>query len=101
MSHLMAPVALGDVAQLAAHVLTGKGDSGFDDRHRGQLMVLTGPRLVTGTELASIAAKALSTNMEFEDISEAEAKKVLKVSNALAITDEWRRANMCSGPERQ
>jgi hypothetical protein len=32
---------------VAAHVLTGKGKHGFDDRHRGQLMVLTGMNVVT------------------------------------------------------
>ena len=42
-------------------------------------MVLTGPKLVTGMELATAASTALNTKMEFEDISEAEAKKVLKV----------------------
>jgi hypothetical protein len=31
-----------DVAELAAHVLTGKGKHGFSDRHRGQLMTMTG-----------------------------------------------------------
>jgi len=75
--HKFAPIALGDVAQLAAHVLTGKGKHGFDDRHRGQLMVCTGPMLATGDELATAASKALSVKMQFDDISEAEAKKVL------------------------
>jgi uncharacterized protein YbjT (DUF2867 family) len=79
--HLFAPVALGDVAQLAAHVLTGKGENGFDDRHRGQLMVCTGPKLCTGSELATAASKALGVEMQFEDISEAEAKKVLKAQS--------------------
>lgn len=31
-----------DVAELAAHVLTSKGKHGFSDRHRGQLMTMTG-----------------------------------------------------------
>jgi hypothetical protein len=31
-----------DLAHVAAHVLTGKGKHGFSDKHRGQLMVLTG-----------------------------------------------------------
>jgi hypothetical protein len=35
-------MALGDLAQVAAHVLSGKGKNGFDDKHRGQLIVLTG-----------------------------------------------------------
>ncbi|KAM4066111.1 nmrA-like family protein [Hirsutella rhossiliensis] len=77
-NHKFAPVALGDIAQVAAHVLTGKGKHGFDDRHRGQMMVVTGPMLCAGNELATAASKALGTEMEFEDISEAEAKKVLK-----------------------
>jgi len=78
---LFAPIALGDVAQVAAHVLTGQGKNGFDDRHRGQLMVLTGPKLCSGPELAEAASKALGTEMQFEDITEAEAKKVLKAQS--------------------
>lgn len=31
-----------DVAQVVAHVLTGEGKHGFSDKHRGQLIVLTG-----------------------------------------------------------
>lgn len=76
-----APMALGDLAQVAAHVLTGKGKNGFSDKHRGQLMVLTGPALVTGQELARNASKALEVEMEFENISEAEAKKVLRAQS--------------------
>ncbi|KAI1818098.1 NAD(P)-binding protein [Poronia punctata] len=76
--HKFAPVALGDVAQVAAHVLSGKGPHGFDDKHRGQMMIVTGPMLATGDELATAASDALGTKMEFEDISEAEAKKVLR-----------------------
>ncbi|KAF2748708.1 NAD(P)-binding protein [Sporormia fimetaria CBS 119925] len=79
--HLFAPVALGDIAQLAAHVLTGKGENGFDDRHRGQLMVLTGPKLCSGEELATAASQALGVDMKFEDISESEARKVLKAQS--------------------
>ncbi|KAJ5576113.1 hypothetical protein N7535_003039 [Penicillium sp. DV-2018c] len=79
--HKCAPIALGDVAQVAAHVLSGKGKHGFDDKHRGQLLVLTGPMLTTGDELATAASQALGTKMAFEDISEAEAKKVLKAQS--------------------
>lgn len=31
-----------DVANVSAHIVTGKGKHGFDDRHRGQMMVVTG-----------------------------------------------------------
>ncbi|KAF7118407.1 hypothetical protein CNMCM5793_007924 [Aspergillus hiratsukae] len=76
--HKFPPVALGDVALLAAHVLTGKGKNGFNDKHRGQLMVLTGPALLNGDEVARAASEALGTDMKFEDISEYEARKVLR-----------------------
>jgi hypothetical protein len=55
---------------VAAHVLSGKGKHGFDDKHRGQMMVLTGPMLCAGSELAASASKALGQTMEFENISE-------------------------------
>jgi hypothetical protein len=55
--------------------------NGFDDRHRGQLMICTGPKLCTGSQLAEAANKALGTSMKFEDISVAEAKKVLKAQS--------------------
>ncbi|KAI9369556.1 hypothetical protein BJX61DRAFT_518933 [Aspergillus egyptiacus] len=72
-----APISLGDIAQVVAHVLTGEGKHGFSDKHRGQLMVLTGPMLATGDELATAASSALGQELKFEDISEREAKKVL------------------------
>jgi hypothetical protein len=34
-----------DVAFVAAQVLSGKGEHGFDDRHRGQMMVVTGEKI--------------------------------------------------------
>ncbi|KAK7429914.1 hypothetical protein QQZ08_003536 [Neonectria magnoliae] len=79
--HKFAPVALGDVAQVAAHVLTGKGKHGFDDKHRGQMMIVTGPLLCAGNELAAAASKALGTELKFEAISEAEARKILKAQS--------------------
>ena len=50
---------------MAAHVLTGKGKHGFSDKHRGQLMVLTGTfeviavrhRLTTVQAPCSVQAK--------------------------------------------
>ncbi|GJN66189.1 hypothetical protein PLICBS_000205 [Purpureocillium lilacinum] len=80
-NHKFALVALGDVAQVAAHVLTGKGKHGFDDRHRGQMMVVTGPMLCAGNEPATAASKALGADMKFENISQAEAKRVLKAQS--------------------
>jgi len=51
-------------------VLSGKGEHGFDDKHRGQMMVVTGPMLCAGKELAEAASQALGQKMEFESISE-------------------------------
>ncbi|KAL5093623.1 hypothetical protein Trisim1_010354 [Trichoderma cf. simile WF8] len=76
-SHKFAPVSLGDIAHVAAHVLAGKGKHGFDDRHRGQMMIVTGPQLCAGEELAQAASQALGVQLEFENISENEAKRVL------------------------
>ncbi|KAM5347758.1 hypothetical protein ACJ41O_007582 [Fusarium nematophilum] len=87
-NHKFAPVALGDVAHVAAHVLTGKGKHGFDDRHRGQMMVVTGPMLCAGKELATAASKALGSELQFENISNAEAKKVLKAQSDIDQTEQ-------------
>jgi len=81
-NHKFAPIALGDVSQVAAHVLSGKGKHGFSDQHRGQLIVLTGPMLTTGDELAAAASQALAKDLKFEDVSEAEAKKLLQAQSA-------------------
>lgn len=69
-SHKFAPIALGvrlsfyppqfyskvniiqDVALVAAHVLSGKGEHGFADKHRGQLIVLTGTHSLLGLMMA-------------------------------------------------
>jgi hypothetical protein len=44
-------------------------------------VICTGPKLCTGSQLAEAASKVLGTSMEFEDISVAEAKKVLKAQS--------------------
>ncbi|KAM9874798.1 hypothetical protein VDGL01_11119 [Verticillium dahliae] len=87
-NHKFAPVALGDVANVAAHVLSGKGKHGFDDKHRGQMMVVTGPMLCAGKELATAASETLGTQIEFEDISQAEAKKVLRAQSDSANAEQ-------------
>lgn len=72
-----APVALGDIANLAAHILTGRGPHGFSDDHRGQIMIATGPMLLAGSDLANVASQSLGTSMEYEDVSEEEASQLL------------------------
>lgn len=47
-THSFAPVALGDVAKVMAHILISEGPQGFDDKFRGQLITLTGPMYVDG-----------------------------------------------------
>ncbi|KAK6850390.1 hypothetical protein PG995_005122 [Apiospora arundinis] len=58
-NHKFAPVALGDLIQVAVHVLTARREHGFDDTHRVQLMVIRGPMLCAGVELATAASQAL------------------------------------------
>lgn len=42
-NHKFAPIAVGDIAQVAVHVLSEQGrKKGFSDKHCGQLIVLTG-----------------------------------------------------------
>ncbi|KAI0039782.1 NAD(P)-binding protein [Auriscalpium vulgare] len=77
-AHKFAPVALGDVAHVAAHVLTEEGPHGLSDKHRGQLIVLTGAMMTSGEELAAAASQALGAEIKFKAISNDEALKILK-----------------------
>lgn len=45
-SHKFAPVALGDIAHIAAAVITSEGPHGLSDQFRGQMIVATGPMSV-------------------------------------------------------
>ncbi|KAI9061928.1 NAD-P-binding protein [Trametes sanguinea] len=76
-NHKFAPIALGDVAQIAAYVVTSEGPHGLADHVRSQVIVATGPQLTAGPELAVAASQALGTKMEFESIDEVMAKKIL------------------------
>ncbi|KAK0756197.1 hypothetical protein N5P37_011287, partial [Trichoderma harzianum] len=69
-SHKFAPVALGDIAHVAAHVLAGKGQAWFHYSYADLSCVLE-------KELAQAASQALGAQIEFENISENEAKRVL------------------------
>lgn len=40
--HKFAPVALGDIAQIAAYVVTSEGPQGLADNVRGQVIIATG-----------------------------------------------------------
>lgn len=76
-NHKFAPVALGDVALLAANILISSGPHGLSDNVRGQLIVLTGPMLAAGEELATAASDGGGAKLKYEDISEDEAMKLL------------------------
>lgn len=45
--------------------------------HSGQLIVLTGPQLVAGEELAEAASQSLNTKMEYEEIKDDRARELL------------------------
>ncbi|KAJ3161781.1 hypothetical protein HDU86_006552 [Geranomyces michiganensis] len=76
-THKCAPVALGDVALVAATVLTGEGDKGFHDDHRGQLITLTGPIMTAGNELVEAMEESIGVKLKFQDVKPEEAKKML------------------------
>ncbi|EIW57016.1 uncharacterized protein TRAVEDRAFT_49825 [Trametes versicolor FP-101664 SS1] len=75
--HNFAPVALGDVAQMTAYVVTSDGPHGLANDVRDQVIVATGPQLTAGPELPQAASQALGTKMEFESIHEDTMKKIL------------------------
>ncbi|TFK81930.1 NAD(P)-binding protein [Polyporus arcularius HHB13444] len=89
-NHKFAPVALGDVAQIAAHAITSEGPHGLADDVRGQILVVTGPQLVAGAELAEAASQALGAKMQFEPITEAAAKKILNSSQGAEVDEAER-----------
>lgn len=68
--HKFAPVALGDVVQVAAYALTSVGPHGLGDDVRGEILIVTGPMLTAGPELAMAASQALNAKMEFQSITE-------------------------------
>ncbi|KAI1795291.1 NAD-P-binding protein [Ganoderma leucocontextum] len=88
--HKFAPIALGDVAQLAAFVVTSEGPHGLAENVRSQVLVATGPQLTSGSELAQAASQALGTKMEFESIDDETAKQILN-SDQGAEVDEAER----------
>lgn len=51
-------------------------------------MVATGPMLASGSELATAASQALGVELQFEDISEAEAKKVVKTQSDIDHSEQ-------------
>ncbi|KAI8992752.1 NAD-P-binding protein [Trametes punicea] len=90
-NHKFAPIALGDVAQIAAYVLTSEGPHGLADNVRSQVIIATGPQLVAGPELAVAASQALGTKMEFESIDEETAKKILSSEQGEEVDEACRR----------
>ncbi|KAI0688597.1 hypothetical protein BC835DRAFT_1284307 [Cytidiella melzeri] len=85
--HKFAPVALGDVVQVAAYVLTSVGPHGLGDDVRGEILIVTGPMLTAGPELAMAASQALNTKMEFKSITVAEGKEILASDQGAEIDD--------------
>jgi hypothetical protein len=85
---VLAPIALGDVALVAAHILTSCGPSGFFSyKHAGQLYSITGPKLYTGGELARIISKTFGIPMFFQSISEREAQALLKPQGGTDLSE--------------
>ncbi|KAG6017000.1 hypothetical protein E4U41_004302, partial [Claviceps citrina] len=75
-SHKFAPVALG-----VSSVLAQKKEKNKKNKIQYADEPRLGPKLCAGHELAAAASKALGTEMKFENISQAEAKRVLKAQS--------------------
>ncbi|WP_432514230.1 NmrA family NAD(P)-binding protein [Kineococcus sp. SYSU DK001] len=68
-----APVAVDDIAAVAAEVLLGEG-------HEGRAHALTGPQVLTRRELAAALGRALGREVPFVRVDREEAVAVLAVS---------------------
>ena len=68
-----APVAMEDIAAVAAEVLLGEG-------HQGRAYTLTGPQVLTRRELAAALGRALGREVPFVQVRREEAVAVLAAS---------------------
>ncbi|BFZ65293.1 hypothetical protein YB2330_006458 [Saitoella coloradoensis] len=73
-----APLALGDLSLLLAHIAVGRGPHGLSDQHRGQLIIMTGPAMQTPTELAKTASEHAGKPITYTQSTPAAAKKLLE-----------------------
>ncbi|ODQ54661.1 NAD(P)-binding protein, partial [Saitoella complicata NRRL Y-17804] len=78
-----APLALGDLSLLLAHIAVGRGPNGLSDQHRGQLIIMTGPAMQTPTELAKTASEHAGKRITYTQSTPAEAKKLLENDTSL------------------
>ena len=69
-----APVDVEDVAKVAKDIFLD------EDRHRGKVYTITGPRALSGPEMATACSHALGKSVRWEDISREEAKKILQAA---------------------
>ena len=65
-----ASVALSEVAQLAALILTVGDKHGLVDIHRDQLIILTRPAMMAGEKVAKAMSQALGKKMNYDTITE-------------------------------
>ncbi|MBB4915987.1 NAD(P)H-binding protein [Streptosporangium saharense] len=60
------PIHLDDVAEVAAHLLT-------DDRHRGRMQVLTGPRSMRLRDVVTVLGDVLGRSITLDELTEEQA----------------------------
>lgn len=83
-----APVALADVVAVCAHCVTSGGPEGLAEGVRDEVLVVTGPELVSGRKLAEAASKNLGMELAFESVSDSQALQLLESEGPLLDQSE-------------
>lgn len=69
------PIDVDDIGKAAQKILSNCS------QHKGKWYNLTGPKSMTGQEMAEICSKALDSQIKWQDIPRAEARSILKKMN--------------------
>ena len=80
----LAPLYQSDVAAVTVHLASV---ATLPPRMRRRTLCLTGPRLLTGPQLAAAATSALGARISYEDVKRAEAEALLVATRALDASE--------------
>ena len=69
------PIDVDDIGKAAQKILADCS------KHKGKWYNLTGPKAMTGQEMADVCSKALDSPIQWQDIPRAEARSILRKMN--------------------
>jgi len=90
-----APVSLHDVGNTIA-AMASKKDTSIEDHHRGKTYLLTGKDLVTGRDVASVASRALQSEIHFRPVSKSEFEQCIRENGKASHMEPELLAAMCN-----